>query len=58
MKNKLQKLSLTDYKLLTAQDLWQPYYQILLIIFLNEFIKLSVQTVISAVLNTQILKMV
>ena len=39
-------------------DLWQAHYQILLIIFLKEFIKLNGQTVISAVLNTQNLKMV
>ena len=29
----------TDYNLLTAQDLRQPHYRILLIIFLKEFIK-------------------
>ena len=31
----------TDYNLLTAQSLWQAYYQILSIIFLKEFIKLN-----------------
>ena len=32
----------TNYNLLTAQDLWQPHYQILLIISLKKFIKLNV----------------
>ena len=58
MEKKLQKLYLTDYNLLTVQDLWQAHYQALSIIFLKEFIKLSVETVISAVLNTQTLKMI
>ena len=56
MEKKLQKLYLTDYNLLTAQDLWQSHDQILSIII--KFIKLSVQTVICSVLNTQTLKMV
>ena len=34
---------LTDYNLLIAQDLWQAHYQILLIIWLKEFIKLNVK---------------
>ena len=38
MEKKLQKLCLTDYNLLTLQDLWQAHYEI----FLKEFIKLSV----------------
>ena len=41
---KSQKLYLTDYNLLIAQDLWQVHYQILLIILLKEFIKLNVNT--------------
>ena len=58
MEKKLQKLYLTDYNLLTAQDSWQVHYQILLIILLKEFIKLNVQTVIYAVLNSQTLKII
>ena len=42
MKKKLQKIYLTDYNLLTKEDLWQAYYQILAIIFLKEFIKLNI----------------
>ena len=42
MENKLQKIYLTYYNLLIGQDLWQPHYQILPIIFMNEFIKLNV----------------
>ena len=41
MENKSQKLCLTDYNLLIAQDLWQGHYQILSIIFLKKFIKLN-----------------
>ena len=41
---KSQKLYLSDYNLLTSQDLWQAPYQILLIISLKEFIELSVNT--------------
>ena len=33
---------LTYYDLLIMQDLWQPHYQILSIIFLKEFIELNV----------------
>ena len=50
--------SLLDYNLLTVQDLWPLHYQILSIIFSERSQKLSVQTVTSAVLNTQTLKMV
>ena len=32
------------YNLLTMQDLWQAHYQILLIVFLQEFIKLNINT--------------
>ena len=42
MEKKLQKPHLTNYNLLIAQDLWQAHYQILLIILLKQFIKLSV----------------
>ena len=38
---KLQKPYLTNQNLLTAQDLWQAHYQILLIILLRKFIKLN-----------------
>ena len=44
MERKLQKIYLTYYNLLIAQDLWQGYYQILWIIFLKEFIKLNVNS--------------
>ena len=55
-----------------AQDLWQVHYQTLSIIFLNEFIELSVTSdttitnvryvelnisIVTVFLNTQILKM-
>ena len=43
-KKKSQKLYLTDCNSLTAQDLWQAHYQILLIFLLKEFIKLNVNT--------------
>ena len=42
MEKKLQKIYLTYYNLLIAQDLWQVHYQILSIIFLKEFIELNV----------------
>ena len=41
MEKKLQKIYLTYYNLLVAQDLWQARYQILSIIFLKEFIELK-----------------
>ena len=41
MEKKLQKIYLTYYNLLIAQDLWQAYYQILSITFLKEFIELN-----------------
>ena len=43
-KEKLQNIYPTYYNLLIAQDLWQPHYQTLSIIFLKEFIKFSVNT--------------
>ena len=70
---KSQKLYLTDYNLLIAQDLWQVHYQILLIILLKEFIKLNVNTdtliknvklaesntkITKTVLNTKALKII
>ena len=42
MEKKLQKVYLSFYGLLIAQDLWQIHYQILSIFFLNEFIELNV----------------
>ena len=41
---KMQKQYPTDYILLIVQDLWQTYYQILLIIMLQEFTRLNVNT--------------
>ena len=73
MEKKLQKINLKYYNLLIAQGLWQVYYQILSIIFLEEFIKLDVNTdamiktvkfkelninITTVFLNTQTLKMI
>ena len=73
IEKKLQKLYLTYYNLLIAQDLWQANYQVLSIIFLKEFIKLKVNTslmtkdlklaelnisIATVFLNTQTLKMI
>ena len=44
MQKKLEKIYLTYYNLLIAQDMWQAHYQILSIIFLQEFIELIVNT--------------
>ena len=44
MEKKLQKVYLTYYNLLIAQDLWQTHYLIFSIIFLKEFIELNVNT--------------
>ena len=44
MEKKLQKIYLTHYNLLTAQDLLQVHYQILSIIFLNEFLELNINS--------------
>ena len=41
MEKKLQKIYFTYYNLLKAQDLWEAHYQILSIIFLEEFIELN-----------------
>ena len=73
MEKKLQKIYLTYYSLLIAQDLWQAHYQILSIIFLKEFIELNVNTnmmikivklvelnisIVTVSINTKILKMI
>ena len=42
MEKELQIIYLTYYNLLIVQDLWQAHYQILSIIFLEEFIELNV----------------
>ena len=42
MEKKLQKRYLTYHILLIVQYLWQTHYQILLIIYLKDFIKLNV----------------
>ena len=44
LEKKLQKIYLTHYNLLTAQDLWQAHYQISSIIFLKELKGLNVNT--------------
>ena len=44
MEKKLLKIYLTYSNLLIAQSSWQVHHQILPIIFLNEFIKLNVNT--------------
>ena len=44
MEKHLQNIYPTYYNLLIAEDLWQVFYQILLIIFLKEFVKLNVNT--------------
>ena len=42
MEKKLQKMYLTYYNLLIAQDFWQAHNQILSTIFLKEFTELNV----------------
>ena len=44
IEKKLQNIYLTYYNLLRMQNLWQAHYQTLLIVFLKEFIELSVNT--------------
>ena len=44
MEKKLQNSFPTGYNLLIVQDLSQGHYQVLLIILLTEFIKLSINT--------------
>ena len=73
MGKKVQKLYLTYYNLLIAQDLWQAHYQTLSIIFLKEFIELNVNSdrmiktcetfgikisIVTVFFNTQISKMI
>ena len=73
MEKKLQKLYLTFYSLLIAQNLWQTHNQILLIIFLKEFIALNVNKnmkiknvkqvklniiIVTVLIDTLILKMI
>ena len=73
MEQILQKLYLTYYNLLMAQDLWQAHDQIFSITFLMEFIKLNVNTdtmiknvkhvelnisIVIAFVNMKILKMI
>ena len=73
MEKKLQRIYLTNYNLLIAQDKWTAHYQILSIIFLKEFIKLNVNTdmmmknvkiaelnisIVSDFLNTYLLKII
>ena len=73
MEKKLQKIYLTYYNLLRTQDLLEVHYQILSIIFPNEFIELNVNSdtmmknvkhvelnisTTTAFLNTQIINMI
>ena len=44
LEKKLQKIYLTYYSSLIVQDLWEAHYQILSMIFLNDFIELNVNT--------------
>ena len=41
MENKLQKIYLTFYSLLIAQDLWPAHHQISSLIYLKDFIELN-----------------
>ena len=73
MEKKLQKIYLSHYNLLRAQDLLQVHYQILSIIFLNEFLELNINSdtmiknvkhmelnisIATVFLNTQIINMI
>ena len=73
MKKELQRPYTKDYNLLTAQDLWQAHYHILLIVLLKDFIKIKVNMkkmikkceiaelnikIVTALLNMQTLKMI
>ena len=42
MEKKLPKIYFIYYNLLIVQGLWQAHYQILLILFLKEFIELTI----------------
>ena len=48
MEKKKQKIFFTYYNLLIGKDLWQAHHQILLTIFLIEFITLNTNTKIMA----------
>ena len=73
MEKTLEKIYVTYYNLLIAQDLWQVNNQIFLIIFQKDFIELNLNIytmikkcetvelntkIASAFLNTQILKII
>ena len=73
IKKKLQKQYPTGCNLLMVQDIWQPHYQVFLMILVKEFMKLKVNTdaiiknvklvelntkIETAFLNTQTLKMI
>ena len=73
MEKKLQKIYVTYYNVLIAQDFWQTNYQALSITFLKEFIELNVNldtmiknvkhvelniSIATVFLNTHILKMI
>ena len=73
MEKTLEKIYVTYYNLLIAQDLWQVNNQIFLIIFQKDFIELNLNIytmikkcetvelstkIVSAFLNTQILKII
>ena len=49
MEKKKQKIFFTYYNLLIGKDLWQAHHQILLTIFLIEFITLNTNTKIMAI---------
>ena len=44
MEKKFKNIHITIYSLFIAKDCWSAHYQILLIIFLKEFIELNVNT--------------
>ena len=58
METKSQKPYPVNENILIVQGLRGAHYQIFSIILLKEFIKLNTKTVISAVLNTEMLKMI
>ena len=73
IKKKLQKQYPTGCNLLMVQDIWQPHYQVFLMILVKEFMKLKVNTdaiiknvklvelntkIETAFLNMQTLKMI
>ena len=73
MEKKFKNIHITIYSLFIAKDCWSAHYQILLIIFLKEFIELNVNmdmtiknvkhvksniTIVTVFLNRQIFKMI